>query len=138
MSRFASTLRRLSCIHLVALLACGAFTKVYADEGDAPLGIQRAVTLPAQAKGKPPIWAGQAARQGVVSVANPYAAEAGTKILEQGGNAVDAAVAIAYALNVAEPQSAGVGGGGFMMIHLAGSGRTFAIDSREKAPAAAT
>lgn len=73
-----------------------------------------------------------------MSVANPYGAEAGARILEQGGNAVDAAVAIAYALNVVEPQSAGVGGGGFMMIHLAKTGRTFTIDSREKAPAGAT
>ena len=73
-----------------------------------------------------------------MSVANPYGAEAGAQILEQGGNAIDAAVAIAYALNVVEPQSAGIGGGGFMMIHLAKTGDTFTIDSREKAPAGAT
>jgi gamma-glutamyltranspeptidase/glutathione hydrolase len=54
------------------------------------------------------------------------------------GEATDAAVAIAYALNVVEQQSAGVGGGGFMMIHLAASGRTFAIDTRNKTPAGAT
>ena len=77
-------------------------------------------------------------REGVVAVANPYAAEVGARILGQGGNAVDAAVAIAYALNVVEPQSAGIGGGGFMMVHLAASAQTFAIDSREKAPAGAT
>ena len=75
--------------------------------------------------------------QGVVAAANPYAAEAGAKMLEQGGNAIDAAVAIAYALNVVEPQSAGIGGGGFMMIHLAATGQTFTIDSRETAPAGA-
>jgi gamma-glutamyltranspeptidase/glutathione hydrolase len=74
----------------------------------------------------------------VVSVANPYGAEAGAQMLEKGGNAIDAAVAIAYALNVVEPQSAGIGGGGFMMIHLASTGQTFTIDSREKAPAGAT
>jgi gamma-glutamyltranspeptidase/glutathione hydrolase len=130
---------RLVRIPLAALVALGACA--HADEGDAgttALGIERAVTLPAQAKGQPPLWAGKAFRQGVVSVANPYGAEAGARILERGGNAIDAAVAIAYALNVVEPQSAGIGGGGFMMIHLAGKGTTFAIDSREKAPAGAT
>jgi gamma-glutamyltranspeptidase/glutathione hydrolase len=100
--------------------------------------VSSSVVLPPQAKGKPPAWSGRAYRQGVVAVANPYGAEAGAAILEQGGNAIDAAVAIAYALNVVEPQSAGIGGGGFMMIHIAKTGETITIDSREKAPAGAT
>ena len=139
MSRSTSVLLRPTRVCLAALLACGfAVTSAQADNGDETLGVALSVKLPAQANGKPPSWAGRAFRQGVVAVANPYGAEAGAKMLEQGGNAIDAAVAIAYALNVVEPQSAGVGGGGFMLIHLAGSGRTFAIDTREKAPAAAT
>lgn len=77
-------------------------------------------------------------RGGVVAVANPHGAEAGARILQQGGNAIDAAVAIAYALNVVEPQSAGIGGGGFMLVHLADTGETFSIDTRETAPEAAT
>ncbi len=133
-------LHRPSLIQLAVLLACGLLgSAAQADESDGnqTLGVVSSVTLPPHSQGKPPSWAGKAFRQGVVSVANPYGAEAGAKILEQGGNAIDAAVAIAYALNVVEPQSAGIGGGGFMMIHLAGSGETFSIDTREKAPAGA-
>ncbi|MGL6112384.1 MAG: gamma-glutamyltransferase [Rubrivivax sp.] len=127
-----------STLRLATLLACCLAGCAHTDDGDAALGLKSPLTLPAQAQGNPPPWAGKAFRQGVVSAANPYAAEAGASILEKGGNAIDAAVAIAYALNVVEPQSAGIGGGGFMMVHLAQGGRTFAIDSREKAPAAAT
>ena len=77
-------------------------------------------------------------RGGVVTTTEPVAAQVGADILKQGGNAVDAAAAVAFALNVLEPQSSGIGGGGFMMIHLKKKNQTFVIDSRETAPAAAT
>lgn len=127
---------RLSALTLVALLAAAG--AAVADSDDETPGLASTVSLPAQAQGNPPPWSGRAFRQGVVAVANPYGAEAGARVLEMGGNAVDAAVAIAYALNVVEPQSAGIGGGGFMMIHVAATGQTVTIDSREKAPAGAT
>ena len=129
---------RPSRLLVAMLIAFGAPGAAFADEGDDTLGVVSSVTLPEQARGKPPSWAGKAFQQGVVAVANPHGAAAGAKILEQGGNAIDAAVAIAYALNVVEPQSAGIGGGGFMMLHIAKTGETISIDSREKAPAAAT
>jgi gamma-glutamyltranspeptidase/glutathione hydrolase len=138
MNRSSLAWHRPSRVALAAALAMAPLLSAQADGGDEPLGVERAVTLPAKAKGNPPAWAGKAFRQGVVAVANPFGAEAGARVLEAGGNAVDAAVAIAYALNVVEPQSAGIGGGGFMMIHLAGTGETVTIDSREKAPAGAT
>ena len=76
--------------------------------------------------------------EGVVTAANPLAAEAGAEVLRRGGNAIDAAVAVQFVLNVVEPTSSGIGGGGFTGIHLPAEGRTFFVDSREKAPARAT
>jgi gamma-glutamyltranspeptidase / glutathione hydrolase len=73
---------------------------------------------------------------GMVVTAQHLASEAGAAILRQGGNAVDAAVAVGYALAVTHPCCGNLGGGGFMLIHLADGRNTF-INFREKAPLAA-
>lgn len=73
----------------------------------------------------------------MVAAANPLAAEAGRQILRQGGSAVDAAIAIQLVLALVEPQSSGLGGGGFFLHFDAGSGVTTSYDGRETAPAAA-
>src|SRR5947209_13142647 len=75
--------------------------------------------------------------RGAVAAAHPLAAEAGAGVLRAGGNAIDAAVAAAFALNVVEPQSSGIGGGGFAMVYLARDRSVHAIDFREVGPAAA-
>lgn len=76
--------------------------------------------------------------EGMVVTSEREPAEAAARVLESGGNAIDAAAAAQFVLNVVEPQSSGIGGGGFMMIYLAESGQTLVVDSRETAPAAAT
>jgi gamma-glutamyltranspeptidase/glutathione hydrolase len=78
-----------------------------------------------------------AAAQGVTSSADPRATEAGREILHQGGTAADAAIAMVAMLTLVEPQSSGIGGGGFMLHHNAKDGSISTIDGREKAPAAA-
>ncbi|NKJ42498.1 gamma-glutamyltransferase [Novosphingobium sp. SG720] len=76
-------------------------------------------------------------RQGLVSAADARAADAGAQMLRQGGSATDAALATMLALTVVEPQSSGIGGGGFLVMADA-AGQVDTVDGREKAPAAAT
>lgn len=75
---------------------------------------------------------------GVVSTGKYEATKIGVDIIKQGGNAIDAAVAAGFALGICEPQSSGIGGGGFMVIRFAKTGETKFIDFREIAPKNAT
>ncbi|ABC21190.1 gamma-glutamyltransferase [Rhodospirillum rubrum] len=102
-----------------------------------------ALTLPSMAQEKAifdpmdrihPVWA----EHGMVAAQERLAAEIGRDILAKGGNAVDAGVAVAFALAVTLPQAGNIGGGGFMIVHDGPTGKTVAIDYREKAPAGAS
>src|SRR5215203_4181296 len=88
---------------------------------------------PVRAASVPPV----AAANGVVVTAQHLAREAGVDVLKKGGNAIDSAVAVGYALAVVYPAAGNLGGGGFMTVQLADGRKTF-LDFREKAPLAAT
>src|SRR5476651_1012300 len=109
---------RLSGFITIALLATAA----------PPLAAEARVRAPAVLQKTP----------AVVAAANPLAVDAGIEILRAGGSAADAAVAMQAMLGLVEPQSSGVGGGGFMLYYNASSAEIAAIDGREKAPAGAT
>ena len=79
-----------------------------------------------------------AGREGIVVAEEKFAARIGADILAEGGNAVDAAVAVGFALAVTHPRAGNIGGGGFMLVYDAETGKSVAIDYRETAPAAAT
>jgi gamma-glutamyltranspeptidase len=85
----------------------------------------------------PPSKAPVRGKRHMVSAAHPLAAKAGRDILRKGGSAVDAAIAIQMMLNLVEPQSSGIGGGGFLLSYHAKTGDIVTYDGREKAPASA-
>ncbi len=118
------------CIPM-AVVACG---------GGAP----RPVAGPAPVRGRaviPATWTLRSrpatAPHAMVVTAHPLATQAGVDILKQGGNAIDAAVAVAFALEVVLPDAGNIGGGGFI-VHRTAGGEVTALDYREAAPAAAT
>ncbi len=77
------------------------------------------------------------AKNGMVSAAHELASKAGIEIMKRGGNAIDAAAATAFALNVVEPYNIGMGGGGFVTVRFAKTGEVQYVDFREVAPASA-
>jgi gamma-glutamyltranspeptidase/glutathione hydrolase len=110
------------------LLAAAALAPAQAQRGEGPDSI-------------PPVEA-VTAKNGMVVAQEARAARIGADVLRRGGNAVDAAVAVGFAMAVTYPRAGNIGGGGFMVIHLARKGgtraRDIAIDYRETAPAATT
>ena len=113
--------------------------------GIVPLTIALLLAAPAHAQVAPveraeaiPPATAILAHNGMVVAQEERAARIGVEILDRGGNAVDAAVATGFALAVTYPRAGNLGGGGFMLIHLAEENRDIAIDYRETAPAAAT
>jgi len=118
---------RLMTIAAAALAAAVAFAGAQtASPAQAPILTNAARFLPV------------IARHGMVASQEKRAAHVGVEILKAGGNAVDAAVAVGFALAVTHPQAGNIGGGGFMLVHLSGRNETVAIDYRETAPAAMT
>jgi gamma-glutamyltranspeptidase/glutathione hydrolase len=91
------------------------------------------VAWAAESPSAQPVW-----KHAAVAADHPLASEAGVEMLRQGGNVVDAAVAVGFSLSVLRPASSGMGGGGFMVIWDAKNQRSIALDYRERAPLAAT
>lgn len=120
--------RRLLCVLAAIGLLAGAGPATTQDQAPAPPPIidYRERFLPV------------VARHGMVVGTEKLATEAGLRILQQGGNAVDAAVATGFALAVTYPRAGNLAGGGFMLIHRAEQGQQAFIDYREAAPAAAS
>ena len=104
------------------------------------LALSLAAEAQPQAPERPSGWTAKqaaSARHQMVATANPLATDAGDTILRRGGSAVDAAIAVQMVLNLVEPQSSGIGGGAFMLVHDARRKTLVVYDGRETAPAAA-
>src|SRR4051812_25965350 len=118
-----SYLRRLSLLVLLCELILSGSAQEVSQSG---------LELKAQ---RPMVEEPERAPKAMIASANQLASQVGLSILRKGGNAVDAAVAVAFALAVVHPEAGNLGGGGYMVLRLA-DGRTSAIDYKEIAPAA--
>src|SRR5207247_9779457 len=119
------------------LLSCLAFLNGSAFLG--PPAASQSASKPAKQVATPKAWPKQAVRSahGMVVTDEELGSQAGVEILKRGGNAVDAAVATAFALAVVEPAAGNIGGGGLMLVRLASGQPTF-LDYRDVAPGTAT
>lgn len=125
-ARLRSIPRDLCAFALLAITACAPAVSDDAESVNFPSGWEFAATAA-------PITAAS----GMVVSTDDYASQVGIDVLRAGGNAVDAAIAVQFALAVVNPEAGNIGGGGFMVLRTA-AGETAAIDYREKAPLAAT
>ena len=117
---------KIAALSTLLFLGCAQTQSAEAVSSEAPLIDFRSRFVPMAAKGN------------MVVGPERLASEAGLAMLNQGGNAIDAAVATGFALAVTLPRAGNIGGGGFMLVHLAAEDRNIFIDYREMAPAAAT
>lgn len=102
------------------------------------IGLSQMVACAVPARLDPDLPSSFKASESMVVTAHPLATQAGVGILEQGGTAVDAMIAVQAVLGLVEPQSSGLGGGAFVVYFDAETQQTTTFDGREKAPAAAT
>nr|WP_312240502.1 gamma-glutamyltransferase [Pantoea sp.] len=121
----ASKMRRLGGLLLIGFTLAGAADAATASAPPVSYGVEADTFHPVKEK------------SGMVASVDALATQVGVDILQQGGNAVDAAVAVGFALAVTHPQAGNLGGGGFMLLRTA-AGRVSAIDFREMAPARAS
>ena len=120
---------RIASLAIVAIMATSALVRGQGVPAPAP-----AAPMPAELARVAPVTA----RHGMVASQEKRATRIGVEVLEQGGNAVDAAVAVGFALAVTHPIAGNIGGGGFMVVYLADRHQSAAIDYRETAPQATT
>ena len=76
--------------------------------------------------------------KGIIATSNPHASKAAKDIIDRGGNAIDASVAVQLVLTLTEPQASGIGGGAFMLYWDESTSKLYSIDGREKAPSKVT